>query len=220
MNQELSSDTQIGDVPGLSNPARRALAEHGYGTLGAFDGADWKTLAKLHGVGPKAGAILNSLLSDLGMTLLNAPAAVAPVKKRASGSTISPGSTPSNVSPADYIATLSERRAREGLLLLQMFEDVCGEPGIMWGPSMIGFGSTEYALAQGKTGETFRVGFSPRKASLVLYGVQDAELLPRLGKHKESVACVYVNSLDDVDIDILRSLIDRGWKKSEPNTSR
>ena len=85
---------------------------------------------------------------------------------------------------------------------------------------MIGFGSTEYALAKGKTGETFRVGFSPRKASLVLYGVQDAELLPRLGKHKESVACVYVNSLDDVDIDILRSLIDRGWKKSVPNTSR
>lgn len=216
MNQDLSSNTQIGDIPGLSNPARRAFAEHGYGTLGSFDGADWKTLAKFHGVGPKAGVVLNSILTDLGITLLNAPAGAAQVRTKASGSTISPGSTPSDVSPADYIATLSERRTREGLLLLEMFEDICGEPGIMWGPSMIGFGRTEYALAKGSNGETFRVGFSPRKSSLVLYGVQDEDLLAKLGKLKESVACVYINSLNDVDIDILRSLIERGWKKSKP----
>ena len=85
-----------------------------------------------------------------------------------------------------------------------MLEEVTGEPPVMWGPSIIGFGSY-----RGPTGDWPIAGFSPRKANLVVYTMgfagQDA-LLARLGKHKTSVACLYINKLADVDLDVLRQI--------------
>ena len=70
-------------------------------------------------------------------------------------------------------------------------------------------------LASGHSGEMGRVGFSPRKANLVLYGLQsygtNADLIDRLGKHKLGKGCVYVTKLADVDEAVLRQLIRRGW---------
>jgi hypothetical protein len=56
-------------------------------------------------------------------------------------------------------------------------------------------------------------GFSPRKANLTLY-ITDGfdkygDLLARLGKHKTSVSCLYINKLADVDQDVLRELVRR-----------
>jgi hypothetical protein len=34
-----------------------------------------------------------------------------------------------------------------------------------------------------------------------------AELYAKLGKHKKSVACLYINTLDDVDLDVLYEII-------------
>ncbi len=83
----------------------------------------------------------------------------------------------------------------------------------MWGDSMVGFGSYHYKYASGREGDWFLTGFSPRKQSLTLYimsGFADEEdLLARLGKHKTGKACLYVNSLDDVDLAALRELIER-----------
>ena len=74
----------------------------------------------------------------------------------------------------------------------------------MWGPSIIGFGSYK-----GPTGDWPVAGFSPRKANLVIYTMgfagQDA-LLARLGKHKTSVACLYINKLADVDMTVLQEI--------------
>ncbi|HNO16206.1 MAG TPA: DUF1801 domain-containing protein, partial [Actinomycetota bacterium] len=53
------------------------------------------------------------------------------------------------------------------------------------------------------------VGFSPRKASLVLYIDHDEDLLSRLGKHKLGKGCLYITKLADVDEAVLRELIAR-----------
>jgi hypothetical protein len=81
----------------------------------------------------------------------------------------------------------------------------------MWGKSIVGFGSHHYQYASGREGDWFVMGFSPRKQDLTLYlmsGVErHRELLGRLGKHKTGVGCLYLKTLDDVDLPTLRRLL-------------
>ncbi len=99
--------------------------------------------------------------------------------------------------------------------LLDLMREVSGEEPTLWGPSLIGFGRYHYRYDSGREGDFFRIGFSPRKSRQVLYimpGFDDeAELLSRLGKHKTGKSCLYVNKLDDVDLEVLRALCERAW---------
>lgn len=123
---------------------------------------------------------------------------------------------PTDISPEDFVAGLSpQRRVDDGRTLLELFGAVTGEPAVMWGPSMIGYGAFHYRYATGREGDTFRLGFSPRKAAVSLYGLQghprSEELLGRLGKHRTGASCVYVNKLADIDPDVLRELVSHAW---------
>ncbi|MBP2412651.1 hypothetical protein JOF48_001450 [Arthrobacter stackebrandtii] len=125
---------------------------------------------------------------------------------------------PTNIDPREFIAevdTTAVRRA-DAITLLEMMEDVTGLPPRMWGPSIIGFGEYHYKYASGREGDTAAVAFSPRKASLVVYGLGEppgaAPLLERLGKFKSSVACTYISKLADVDMDVLRELVDMTYR--------
>ena len=97
-----------------------------------------------------------------------------------------------------------------------MFREVTGTEAVMWGPSIVGFGELHYVYESGREGDMPRVGFSPRSASNTLYvNLQDpgtGSLLQRLGKHRTSVACLYVNKLADVDMQVLRELIALSWE--------
>ena len=107
-------------------------------------------------------------------------------------------------------------RHRDGLRLLAMMKEITGEEPAMWGPTIVGFGQYHYKYGSGREGEAAAVGFSPRKASLSLYGLtygpEAAELLPRLGKHKTGAGCLYVNKLEDVDEAVLAELIRTGYR--------
>ena len=102
-------------------------------------------------------------------------------------------------------------RREDGRALLTLMHEVTAEPAVLWGPSMIGFGHHHYRYESGHEGDTFAVGFSPRKARHSLYGLTNApesdELLERLGKHVRGAGCVYVTRLRDVDLDVLRELV-------------
>lgn len=112
-----------------------------------------------------------------------------------------------------------ERRRDQGLALLDIFQAEKGEEPAMWGASMVGFGRVSYTYASGHSGEMFQVGFSPRKAALTLYGLTlygtNTDLLDKLGKHRVGKGCLYLNKLEDVDLDVLRELIRRGWRDDE-----
>lgn len=130
---------------------------------------------------------------------------------------------PTDVDPARYCAELpTARRREEGSRLLALFGEVTGERAVMWGPSMVGYGTWEYRYASGHAGTWFRMGFSPRKAALSLYGLMDADgsetLLERLGKHRRGKSCLYVNGLKDVDEAVLRELAELNWR-AEPTGS-
>lgn len=128
---------------------------------------------------------------------------------------------PPDVDPAAYCAELpTTRRREEGARLLGLFGAVTGEPAIMWGPSMIGYGTWSCTYPSGRSGTWFRLGFTPREAALLLYGLMDADgsdaLLERLGKHRRGTGCLYVNGLKDVDETILRELIELNWAAEPP----
>jgi hypothetical protein len=116
---------------------------------------------------------------------------------------------PTDVPPADFIATVdnASRRA-DAEAALALLTEVSGEPPVMWGPSIVGFGSY-----RGPTGDWPIIGFSPRKAMLTVYimpGFAGAgDLMARLGKHSTGVSCLYLNRLSDVDPDVLRELAER-----------
>ena len=104
-----------------------------------------------------------------------------------------------------------EQRRIDGRVVLEMMARISGEPPKMWGPSIIGFGSCHYRYESGREGDMSRIGFSPRKAQLVLYLVDGfaghAALLARLGKHSTSKSCLYIKKLADVDLAVLETLI-------------
>ncbi|HZV85878.1 MAG TPA: DUF1801 domain-containing protein [Brevundimonas sp.] len=118
---------------------------------------------------------------------------------------------PSKVSVAEFIAAVENpRRRADAEALCALFEEVSGEPPVMWGPSIIGFGAYHYRYASGHEGDAPRLGFSPRKAQTVVYVMSgfegQAEMIARLGKVKTSVACMYVNRLDQIDLGVLREM--------------
>ena len=95
--------------------------------------------------------------------------------------------------------------------LLDLMQTVTGEPPKMWGPGIVGFGKYHYRYASGREGDSLVVGFAPRKRNLVIYimpGFSDyGELLGRLGKFRTGRSCLYVNKLDDVDLQLLEQLV-------------
>ena len=117
---------------------------------------------------------------------------------------------PNTISVADFIAAVEDpkRRADAGAACALLAE-ATGEPPVMWGPSIVGFGAYHYRYASGHEGDAPLVSFSPRKANLVFYLYCDEgrdDLLARLGKHKSGKGCVYVNRLSDIDPAVLKEM--------------
>ena len=125
------------------------------------------------------------------------------------------GTTPTEQQVEDYLATVeNDQRRADARTLIEIMRDITGEPPAMWGPSMIGFGSYHYRYASGHEGDSALAGFAPRKQQLVLYLVggfedQHAAQMAKLGPHRTGKGCLYLKRLSDVDLDVLRTLIEQ-----------
>ncbi|MDZ4710246.1 MAG: DUF1801 domain-containing protein [Saprospiraceae bacterium] len=126
---------------------------------------------------------------------------------------------PTDASVEDFINTVKEQQKREeSFVILEMMKKATGEEPKMWGSSLIGFGNVRYkSPATGREVDWIRIGFSPRKANLTLYlsiGIQEHdEALKKLGKHKTGVGCLYINKLTDINIQVLKEMIDTSAKR-------
>ncbi|WP_338452278.1 DUF1801 domain-containing protein [Niallia oryzisoli] len=112
----------------------------------------------------------------------------------------------------EFIEQIDNPKKRDDAYkLLDIFTETSGSPAKMWGPSIIGFGSYHYKYKSGHEGDAPLVGFSPRKAKISLYFApgdeKREELLLDLGKHTTGKACVYINKVDDIDVEVLKALI-------------
>ena len=103
------------------------------------------------------------------------------------------------------------RAARDARAILAMMTRVTSCEPIMWGPSIVGFDQYHYRYESGREGDFFITGFSPRKTALTIYimpGFDKYEaLMSRLGKYKTGRSCLYINKLQDVDMDVLEELV-------------
>lgn len=125
-----------------------------------------------------------------------------------------PKTKPTDVPVADFIAAVPDaRRREEAQALCALMTEVTGEPPVMWGTSIVGFGRYTYVNTTKKPADWPIIGFSPRKAKLTIYimpGFEgEPELMARLGKHTTGVSCLYLNRLADVDQEVLKALAER-----------
>ncbi len=120
---------------------------------------------------------------------------------------------PNQQSVTEFLASVEDEQKRaDSYALLELMQEVTGEPPRLWGDSIVGFGSYHYRYASGREGDWFLTGFSPRKQNLTLYIMAGFDrydaLLEQLGKHKTGKSCLYIKRLEDVDRQALRKLVE------------
>lgn len=117
----------------------------------------------------------------------------------------------------------NDTRRNDAFTVLEMFKRVSGEEPKMWGPAIVGFGNCKYKYPDGREIDWMVTAFSPRKQNMTLYVIcnspKQPELLAKLGKHKTSKACLYINKLADVDLKILEKIVADSYKYVKKNSS-
>ena len=119
----------------------------------------------------------------------------------------------------DFINKIEdEQKRKDSFVILEMMKKATGEEPILWSSSVIGFGIKRYKSATtGREVDWLLIGFSPRKANLSLYisvGIKEhAAALKKLGKHKTGAGCLYINKLEDINIEVLKGMIDASVKR-------
>lgn len=127
--------------------------------------------------------------------------------------------TPTN--PAEVFAELPDRKRADAEYLLELMSEISGEPPVVWGRKIIGFGSYSYKYASGHSGTAARIGFAAAPRQFSLYLTCDASefepFLDRLGPHKTGKGCIYITQLARVDRSVLKEMIEFAWKQPIPN---
>ncbi|QSE96063.1 DUF1801 domain-containing protein [Fulvivirga lutea] len=128
--------------------------------------------------------------------------------------------TANNQSVVKFLESVEdETRRKDSFRILEIIKDITQLEPKMWGGSIIGFGDYHYKYDSGREGDFFRAGFSPRKQALTIYlmaGFKEYdELLQKLGKHKIGKSCLYIKSLDQVDMDVLKKMITLSFQRMQ-----
>jgi hypothetical protein len=131
---------------------------------------------------------------------------------------------PTQVEVETFLSNVKDEKKRaDSLRLRDLMETVTGEQAVLWGPSIVGFGTYHYRYETGREGDSPAVGFAPRSANITLYIVGDldhhAAILDRLGKHTTGKSCVYIKRLSDVNENALTDLIRASVEKAEEITA-
>jgi hypothetical protein len=116
-----------------------------------------------------------------------------------------------------FLNSVADKQKREdSYVILELMKKITKFEPKMWGSSIVGFGSYHYKYESGREGDICLIGFSPRKQNLTLYIMSGfskyGDLMKKLGKYKTGKACLYINKLDDIDIKVLKELINESVK--------
>ncbi len=124
---------------------------------------------------------------------------------------------PTDQSVKTFIDSLEDQqKIVDSYSLLDLMKEVTGCEPKMWGPSIIGFDQYHYKYESGREGDFLKVGFSPRKRELSIYIMsgfkKHDELMQKLGKYRTGKSCLYVKRLEDINMDVLRDLVQESVK--------
>ena len=114
----------------------------------------------------------------------------------------------------DFLKSIEPEKKRiDSIALKKLFDSATKEKPALWNNNMIGYGVYHYKSERGtQEGDWPLTAFSPRKQNITVYIMSGAknypELLKKLGKFKISGgSCIYINNLEDVDLNVLKKLI-------------
>jgi len=118
------------------------------------------------------------------------------------------------VNVEDFLKALRDEQKRNDCFIIsEMMQKTIGEAPKMWGSAIIGFGDVTLKYESGRELDWFKMGFSPRKQNLTLYGLgisgDQKDLLKKLGKHTTGKGCLYINKLDDVNTSVLQKMMSK-----------
>ena len=130
-----------------------------------------------------------------------------------------------NLSVKDFLNTVKEDQKRgDSFAILEMMQKATSDEPKMWGSAIIGFGDVTLKYENGRELDWFKIGFSPRKQNLSLYGLLNSdvkrEMLKKLGKHSTGKGCLYINNLKDIDVEVLERIIVHANKWYEIQTDK
>ncbi len=131
---------------------------------------------------------------------------------------------PTNEAVSNYIAQITDPNRRQHIeKLVAIFTKATGTEPTMWGTSIIGYGTYHYKYASGREGDFLRVGLASRKGDISLYGLiwydlltENDTLLAKLGPHKTGKGCLYIKSLDGIDLTVLERMVANGFAFKNP----
>ena len=125
---------------------------------------------------------------------------------------------PTVESVEDFLNTITpEQKRADSFVLLEMMKEASKEAPVLWSNSFIGFGIKRHkSPTTGREADWMRIGFAPRKSNLSLYfGINidpNDAVLAKLGKYKLGLGCLYINKLADIDLSVLKGMIEAGCK--------
>jgi hypothetical protein len=111
-----------------------------------------------------------------------------------------------------FLNKIQDQQVRDDCFaIIELMQKVSNFEPVMWGSSIIGFGTHHYVYESGREGDTVIIGFSPRKQNIAIYfmgGVSSVEEeLSKLGKYKTGKGCLYIKCLSDVNADVLKNIL-------------
>ena len=123
---------------------------------------------------------------------------------------------PTSNAVSSFLKKFSPETRRDCNTIIELMESISKQKPVMWGTAIIGFGTRHYVYASGREGDTMIVGFSPRKQALTLYLAGGLEPLgselSKLGKYETGKGCLYITSLKDVDITVLKKILTKSYR--------
>ena len=124
-------------------------------------------------------------------------------------------STQNTTSVKEFIASLDKQTLKDSKVLVEMMQGISGSKPKLWNVGTIGFDSYHYKYDSGREGDSFIIGFYPRKGKITVYMMDGtarySELLAKLGRHTTTGYCVYIKHLGDVELPILEQIMQRSY---------
>jgi hypothetical protein len=125
-------------------------------------------------------------------------------------------STQNTTSVKEFIASLDEQTLKDSKVLIEIMQGISKSKPTLWNVGTIGFDSYHYKYDSGREGDSFIIGFYPRKGKITVYlmdgTVRYPELLAALGKHTTTGYCIYIKRLSDIDLPILEQIVQKSYE--------
>lgn len=115
----------------------------------------------------------------------------------------------------EYLSTLDEQTMQDTQVLIEMMQRISGASPKIWNVGTLGFDTYHYKYGTGREGDSFVIGFYPRKGKITLYlmdgTTRHADLLAKMGKHTVTGYCAYIKQLSDVELPVLEQIIQQSY---------